>query len=82
MELTGITQSMPLMFRFPDREDGGSTPPAVQDTVSMTAFRPLDDEQAGTVFDDTLDRIAEDNAAALSVHGGLVPERVFALLGM
>jgi hypothetical protein len=82
MELTGITQSMPFMFRFPDRENGGSTPPAAQDTVSVSAFPLLGDEDAGAVCNDTLDMIAADNAAALAAHGGLVPERVFALLGM
>jgi hypothetical protein len=82
MELTGITQSMPLMFRFPDREDGGSTPPAAQDTVSVNAFPPLGDEEAEVVFNDTLDMIAADNMTALSAHSGLVPGRVFALLGM
>jgi hypothetical protein len=82
MELTGITQSMPFMFRFPDREDGGSTPAAAQDTVSMNAFPLLGGGEAEAVFDDTLDMIAADNVAALSVHGGLVPRRVFALLGI
>ena len=81
MELTGITQSMSFFFRFPDRENGGSMPPAAQDTVNVSATPLLGDDQVQDVFNDTLDMIATDHMAALSAHGGLTPERVFALLG-
>ncbi|MDR2574470.1 MAG: hypothetical protein LBC94_09075 [Desulfovibrio sp.] len=80
MELTGITQSMSFLFRFPDRGNGGSMPPAAQDTVNVSAPPLLGDDQVQGVFNDTLDMIATNNVAAF-VHDGLTPERVFALLG-
>jgi hypothetical protein len=82
MELTGITRSIPLIFHFPDREGGGSTPPAAQDRVSVNIFPQMDVEEAESVFNDTLNMITTDTVTALSAHSGLVPERVFALLGM
>ena len=55
---------------------------AVQDTVDVRAPRLLEDSEVDSVLDDTLNMIAQDNVAALSVHGGLSQSRVFALLGL
>ncbi|MDR1777395.1 MAG: hypothetical protein LBR31_06160 [Desulfovibrio sp.] len=88
MEITGITHSIPFMFRFPGGEDSGSTPPVAHNTpdapdmVTLSGISVLDEDEEQSLYTDTLNMIASDNVAALSVHSGLVPERVFALLGM
>ena len=82
MEISGINPSAPFSFLLPDKEDPGSTPAPVQDTVVISAPPLLQDEDVQGVLDDTLNMIAEDNAGALSVHGGLSESRVFALLGL
>ncbi|MDR3357627.1 MAG: hypothetical protein LBN96_01955 [Desulfovibrio sp.] len=48
----------------------------------MNIFPQMDVEEAESVFNDTLNMITTDTVTALSAHSGLVPERVFALLGM
>ena len=78
MEISGINSSLPFAFTMPDKDDSGSTPAAVQDTVDIRAPQLLVDG----VLDDTLNMIAQDNVGALSVHGGLSQSRVFALLGL
>ena len=50
--------------------------------VDIHAPSLLADDEVDGVLDDTLAMIAQDNVAALSVHGGLSESRVFALLGM
>lgn len=82
MEISGINPSAPFSFLLPDKEDSGSTPAAVQDTVNISAPPLLQDEDVEGVLDDTLNMIAGDTAGALSVHGGLSQSRVFALLGL
>lgn len=82
MEISGINPSAPFSFLLPDKEDSGSTPAAVQDTVNISAPSLLRDDEVEGVLDDTLSMIAEDNAGALAVHGGLSESRVFALLGL
>ncbi len=67
---------------MPDKDDSGSAPAAVQDTVNVRAPHLLEDSEVDSVLDDTLSMIAQDNLAALSVHGGLSQSRVFALLGL
>lgn len=82
MEISGINHAFPFAFTMPDKDDSGSTPAAVQDTVDVHAPHLLEDSEVDSVLDDTLSMIAQDNVAALSVHGGLSQSRVFALLGL
>ena len=82
MEISGITPSLPFACTMPDKDDSGSTPAAVQDTVDVRAPHLLEDDEVDGVLDDTLNMIAQDNMGALSVHGGLSQSRVFALLGL
>ncbi len=82
MEISGISSSFPFAFTMPDKDDSGSAPAAVQDTVNVRAPHLLEDSEVDSVLDDTLSMIAQDNLAALSVHGGFSQSRVFALLGL
>lgn len=82
MEISGISPSAPFSFLLPDKEDSGSTPAAVQDTVNISAPSLLQDDEVQDVLDNTLNMIAGDNAGALAVHAGLSESRVFALLGL
>ncbi|MGE9985433.1 hypothetical protein [Desulfovibrio sp. SGI.169] len=82
MEISGINHALSFAFTMPDKDDSGSAPAAVQDTVDVRAPRLLEDSEVDSVLDDTLNMIAQDNVAALSVHGGLSQSRVFALLGL
>ena len=82
MEISGINTFHPFTFTRTDRDDSGSTPAAVQDVVNLSTPQLLEDDEVDAVMDDTLNMIAQDNLAALSVHGGLSQSRVFALLGM
>lgn len=82
MEISGINSSLPFAFTMSDKDDSGSTPAAVQDTVDIRAPQLLEDDEVDGVLDDTLNMIAQDNVGALSVHGGLSQSRVFALLGL
>lgn len=82
MEISGINPSLPFAFTMPGKDDSGSTPAAVQDTVDVRAPHLLEDDEVDGVLDDTLNMIAQDNMGALSVHGGLSQSRVFALLGL
>lgn len=82
MEISGINPSAPFSFLLPDKEDSGSAPAAVQDTVDISAPSLLRDDEVEGVLGDTLSMIAQDNAGALAVHGGLSESRVFALLGL
>ncbi len=82
MEIFGINPSLPFAFTIPDKDDSGSIPATVQDTVDVRAPHLLKDNEVGGVLDDTLNMITQDNVGALSVHGGLSQSRVFALLGL
>lgn len=82
MEISGINPSAPFSFLLPDKEDSGSAPAAVQDTVDISAPSLLRDDEVEGVLGDTLSMIAQDNAGALAVHRGLSESRVFALLGL
>lgn len=82
MEISGINPNNHFAFPLPDKDDSGSTPAAVQDVVNLSVPSLLEDDEVDGVLDDTLNMIAQDNVAALSVHGGLSESRVFALLGL
>lgn len=82
MEISGINAFHPFTFTRTDKDDSGSTPAAVQDVVNLSAPKLLEDHEVDSVMDDTLNMIAQDNVAALSVHGGLSQNRVYALLGI
>ncbi len=82
MEISGLNAFHPFSFPRPDKDDSGSTPAAVQDVVNLSTPKLLEDHEVDSVMDDTLNMIAQDNIAALSVHGGLSQSRVYALLGI
>ena len=79
MEISGIRSTMPFMFQ--GTEKGASQKQATGDVVDIQQPQILSDEEAETVFNDTLSMIAHDAVNALSVHSGLSEDRVFALLG-
>lgn len=82
MEISGLNKFNAFAFPLPGKDDSGSTPAAVQDVVNLSTPQMLEDHEVDAVMDETLNMIAHDNVAALSVHGGLSQSRVFALLGM
>lgn len=82
MEISNITNALGFTFGLPDKDDSGSTPAPLQDMLDISNFQLLADDEVDDVMDDTLNMIAQDNVAALSVHGGLNESRVFALLGL
>ena len=82
MEISGLNAFHPFAFPRPDKDDSGSTPAAVQDVVNLSTPKLLEDHEVDSVMDDTLTMIAQDNVAALSVHGGLSQSRVYGLLGI
>ncbi|MDO5483972.1 MAG: hypothetical protein Q4F27_03605, partial [Desulfovibrionaceae bacterium] len=73
MEILGINPSLNFGYALPDKE--GSSPAAatqnLQDTVEISSPYVLPDDEVDSVMDETLSMIAQDNVAALSVHGGL-----------
>lgn len=73
MEISGINSSLPFAFTMPDKDDSGSTPAAVQDTVDIRAPQLLEDDEVDGVLDDTLNMIAQDNVGAVRTRG-LRPE--------
>ena len=86
MEIQGLSNNPFFTGIFPDK-DGNSAAPAaaaqpVPDTVDVSSPWLLPDDEVDGVLDSTLNMIAQDNLAALSVHGGLSESRVFALLGL
>ncbi|MBD5417436.1 MAG: hypothetical protein HDR50_07205 [Desulfovibrio sp.] len=82
MEISGIRSALPFAFPTLDKDGAEAAPAPVGDMVDIHAPTLLDDSEVDGVLDDTLSMIAQDNVAALSVHGGLSESRVFALLGM
>ena len=82
MEISGIRSALPFAFPTLDKDGAAGAPAPVQDMVDIHAPTLLNDDEVDGVLDDTLSMIAQDNVAALSVHGGLSESRVFALLGM
>lgn len=85
MEISGIRSAFPFAFPTADK-DGGDAAQAASlatgDMVDIHAPQLLADDEVDGVLDQTLSMIAQDNVAALSVHGGLSESRVFALLGL
>lgn len=79
MEISGIRSSLP--FLFPGAEKDTATVEPRGDFVDIRHANILSDEEAETVFQDTIAMIGSDAANALSVHSGLTESRVFALLG-
>ncbi len=82
MEISGIRSALPFAFPTPEKDGGDAAPAAVRDMVDIHMPSLLADDEVDGVLDETLGMIAQDNVAALSVHGGLSESRVFALLGM
>lgn len=79
MEISGIRSSMPFIFSGAEKEAAQVTNKG--DVIDIHQPEILSDEEAKTVFKDTLSMIAQDATAALGVHSGLSESRVFALLG-
>lgn len=82
MEISSIRSAFPFAFPMLDKDGGEAAPAPVQDMVDIHTPSLLRDDEVEGVLDDTLSMIAQDNVAALSVHGGLSENRVFALLGL
>lgn len=74
MEISGINPSAPFSFLLPDKEDSGSTPAAVQDTVNISAPPLLQDEDVEGVLDDTLNMIAGGHCGRSFRTWGIEPE--------
>ena len=81
MKISGISSAFPYTFLMPEKDDSGSSPAAMQDTINVHAPQILDDSEVDTVLDETLQMLAADPVSALSAHGGLNQNRVFALVG-
>lgn len=81
MEISGIRSAFPFLFQNNDRGANVDNIPAAGDIVDIHAPNILADDEVEGVYNDTLNMISGDHAAALSVHGGLSESRVFALLG-
>ncbi|MCR4666055.1 MAG: hypothetical protein K5657_02040 [Desulfovibrio sp.] len=62
--------------------NNGSAPIAPQDSISVTGFPEMTDEEVEGLMEETIQMISDDSGSALSVHSGLDPNRVFALLGL
>ena len=81
MEIQGIRSTLPFMFPSTEKESA-NVQQSRGDVVDVHAPQILADEEVEGVFNETLDMIAQDSTAALSVHSGLTESRVFALLGL
>lgn len=53
-----------------------------RDIVDVNELPDMSDEEVESLLQDTLRMIGDDSVNALSVHSGLDPNRVFALLGL
>lgn len=86
MEILGINPGMSFGYVPSDKEDNAPVPTSGSleqlDTVDISSPYILPDDEVEMVMDETLNMIAQDSMAALSVHGGLSQSRVFALLGL
>lgn len=81
MEIQGLRSAFPFMFPA-NEKDAPVSLNAPGDIVDVHAPKILADDEVEGVFKETLGMIANDSAAALSVHSGLNESRVFALLGI
>ena len=82
MEISGIDSEYAFLLQGRGKIGAENIQQNIGDVVSVQAPAIMSDEEAGKVFNDTLDMIGLDGAAALSVHSGLKAGRVYALLGM
>lgn len=82
MEISALDKALPFNFIMTDKDGMGNVPPVAQDFVDISAPQLLADDEVDDVLDATIDMLARDNVAALSVHGGLTQSRVFSLLGL
>ncbi len=82
MEISAIRSAFPFAFPGLEKESAEAAPQALGDRIDINAPALLSDEEVDGVLADTMGMIAGDGAAALSVHGGLSENRVFALLGL
>lgn len=82
MEISGIRSAFPFLFQNSEKGANVDNINYSGDIVDIRAPELLSDEEAETVYNDTLNMIASDHAQALSAHSGLSENRVFALLGM
>lgn len=79
MEISGIRAAFPFMFQGTEKEAVSKI--GSGDIVDVRMPEVLSDEEAEKVFNESLDMISQNPAAALSVHSGLSESRVFALVG-
>lgn len=82
MEISGIRSAFPFLFQNSEKGVNVDNINVSGDIVDIHAPEILSDEEAESVFSDTLSMIGADHAQALSVHSGLSENRVFALLGL
>ena len=83
MNISSINTSYLSGFFAPDIDkNSGSGPIAPQDTLSLSQFPDMSDAEVEGLMEETIQMISDDSVGALSVHSGLDPNRVFALLGL
>lgn len=73
---------MPFNFQASGRGTVAENAQNLEDKVNLSGVQILADDEVEGVYNDTIGMIASDAANALSVHGGLSENRVFALLGI
>lgn len=79
MEISGIQNTFSFLFPASDMADGAKR--SSGDIVDVNAPAILSDDEVEGVFNETMELIGANPAAALSAHSGLSESRVFALLG-
>ncbi|MBO4300761.1 MAG: hypothetical protein J5861_04070 [Desulfovibrio sp.] len=84
MKISGFTPSALFSFPLLDRDAASGSTVASQDMINLQSLSmmDMDDAEAEALLDSTLGMIAQDNVAALSVHGGLTANRVAELLSL
>ena len=82
MEISGIRSAFPFAFPGLEKDSAEAAIETAGDRIEINAPTLLADDEVDGVLDDTMGMIANDSVAALSVHGGLSENRVFALLGL